>query len=91
MTMQRAMNPSPCAQPNTIVSVSNPGISQNRINPLKIASSTQESHLTQVNSGPGSALEVHSQPSRYPAVAERLGARGESCEHDSLLLPGVSH
>lgn len=47
------MKPSPCAQPNSIVSVSNPGTNQNKINPAKIASSIQESHLTQVNSGPG--------------------------------------
>lgn len=56
ITMQRAMNPSPCAQPKTIVSVSNPGTSQKTISPLKIASSIHEIHLTQVKSGPGTGF-----------------------------------
>ncbi len=38
-------NPSPWAQPKSIVSVSNPGSSQKTIRPLKIASSIQESTL----------------------------------------------
>ena len=54
--MQRTMKPSPWAQPNSIVSVSNPGTSQNTISPAKIASSTQESRLTQTNSRPGTGF-----------------------------------
>src|SRR5260221_8182779 len=56
MTMQRATNPIPCAHPNTIVSVSNPGRSQNTISAVKIASSTQESRFTQTNSRPGTGF-----------------------------------
>ena len=54
--MQRAMNPSPWAQPNSIVSVSNPGASQNTISPAKTASSTQERRFTQTNSRPGTGF-----------------------------------
>src|SRR5260370_8412067 len=54
--MQSTTKPNPCAQPNTIVSVSKPGASQNKINPLKIPSSTQESRLTQTNSFPGTGF-----------------------------------
>ena len=54
--MQRATKPSPCAQPNSIVSVSKPGSSQNTIRPAKIASSTQESRFTQTNSRPGTGF-----------------------------------
>ena len=50
------MNPSPCAHPNTIVSVSNPGNSQKSSSPPKITSSTQEIRFTQTNSGPGTGL-----------------------------------
>ena len=56
MTMQRATKPSPCAQPNSIVSVSNPGSSQNTIRPVKIASSTQETRFTQTNRRPGTGF-----------------------------------
>ena len=56
MTMQRTMKPSPCAHPNSIVSVSNPGSSQNAISPAKIASSTQEIRFTQTNRRPGTGF-----------------------------------
>jgi hypothetical protein len=56
ITMQRAMKPIPCAHPNTIVSVSKPGASQNTIRPVKIANSNQEKRFTQVNSAPGTGF-----------------------------------
>jgi len=59
MTMQRAMNPSPWAHPNTIVSVSNPGTNQNKINPPNTPSSTQERRLTQTNSSPGTGFLIY--------------------------------
>ena len=52
------MNPRPCAHPNTIVSVSNPGAIQNTIRAEKIASSTQLNRFTQRNRGPGTGLRI---------------------------------
>ncbi len=58
ITTHSAMKPRPCAHPNTIVSVSNPGASQNTIRAEKIASSTQLKRLTQRNSGPGTGFRI---------------------------------
>ncbi len=54
------MNPSPCAQPKSIVSVSKPGTSQKTISPAKIASSIQERIFTQANRRPGNRLQATS-------------------------------
>ena len=56
MTMQSTTNPNPCAHPKTIVSVSNPGANQKKINPEKIPSSTQERRFTHTNSFPGTGF-----------------------------------
>ena len=79
--MQRAMKPSPCAQPNSIVSVSKPGTSQNRISAVKIASSIHESRLTQTNSGPGTGLR---------SGTHGRGAYPYSGVRASRVCPGVS-
>ena len=55
-TTQRTMNPSPCAHPNTIVSISNPGKTQKTSNPAKTTSSIHEIRFTQRKSGPGTGF-----------------------------------
>src|SRR5690242_2413861 len=56
ITRQRTTNPSPWAQPKYMVSLSNPGASQKTTRPVKTASSTHESHLTQTNRRPGTGF-----------------------------------
>src|SRR6187551_268047 len=77
-----AMKPRPCAQPNSIVSVSNPGSSQKAIRPAKTASSTQERRFTQTNSSPGTGFSKGRR-------AIGSGSGRERGEDDPLLLPGV--
>src|SRR3954468_21072001 len=95
--MQRATNPSPCAQPKSIVSVSNPGSSQNTINRLKIPSSIQERTFTLAKSGPGTGLRSGDftapgrfmSPWRAKSAPKASGGGGERGEHDALLLARV--
>src|SRR5437868_3492487 len=93
------MKPRPCAQPNSIVSVSKPGTSQKKIRPVKIPNSIHESRLTQTNRGPGTGFLTASMElltiSRdgNPTTSVRVGVAvpgGQRGEDYALLLAGVS-
>ena len=71
--MQSTTNPSPCAQPKTIVSVSNPGTSQKTISAAEDRQLDPGEPLDPDEHGPGTGLRTYA-------------ARGEGGEDDPLLL-----
>src|SRR5688572_6648336 len=85
--MARAMKPRPWAQPNTIVSDSKPGSSQNATSAANSPSSSQEASFTHGNRGP--AATSRSTPSPRSTAMYAVGSGRQGREDDALLLEAV--